>query len=266
MGMAISAGSVTDRWAQIQFTSWVGNDTIQLMELDVIVIGAGHAGCEAALASARMGCKTGVFCLSVDKIGLMPCNPSIGGPAKGQIVGEVDALGGEMGLAADATMIQMKILNRSKGPAVQCLRSQNDKYAYSTYMKKIMQGQKNLIIYEEMVTDVLVEKKRITGVLTALNTYKAKTVIVTTGTFLQGKIHIGLTNYSAGRSGEESAVGLSDSLKKHGLRMGRLKTGTTPRLDSRSIDYSKMSKQPGDPECLRFSFKTPVNDRYKDPG
>lgn len=231
---------------------------------DVIVIGTGHAGIEATLAAARLGCRTLAFTVNIDNIGLMPCNPSIGGPAKGQIVGEIDALGGEMGVAADQTHIQMKVLNRSRGPAVQCLRAQNDKKEYNLYMKKRLLTAPNVEVRQAMINSLIMDNDTIIGVKTDLGKeYYAKAVVVTTGTFLKGKIHIGLNNFSAGRVGEMSAETLSSSLLQAGLRMGRLKTGTTPRLDSRSIDYSRMTVQPGDPECLRFSFKTPYNDTYK---
>ncbi len=234
------------------------------MVYDVIVIGAGHAGCEAAAAASRLGCKTLVLTLNLDTIGLMPCNPSIGGPAKGQIVGEVDALGGLMGLAADQTFIQMKILNRSRGPAVQCLRSQNDKYHYNQWMKKTMMGLPGLDIRQDAVLELLTQGDEIRGIKTQTGkVFEAKTVVVTTGTFLKGKIHVGLHNFSAGRAGEFSSEGLSDSLAKLGLRLGRLKTGTTPRLDARSIDVSRMTVQPGDPEFLHFSFKTRPNEGFK---
>ncbi len=231
---------------------------------DVVIIGGGHAGIEAALAAARMGCRTIMFTLGLDTIGLMPCNPSIGGPAKGQIVGEIDALGGEMGFAADQTFIQMKVLNRSRGPAVQCLRSQNDKTLYNQYMKSKILHQENLEVKQSMINDFIVEDGIMKGVITDLGkSYFSKTVVITTGTFLKGKIHIGMHNHSAGRSGEASAESLSQSLAKLGFKLGRLKTGTPPRLDDRSIDYSKMTLQPGDPQFLHFSFRTTYNERFK---
>ena len=233
------------------------------MQYDVIVIGGGHAGIEAALSAARMGCKTLMFTLNIDTIGLMPCNPSIGGPAKGQIVGEIDALGGEMGLAADATFIQMKVLNRSRGPAVQCLRSQNDKAQYNRYMKQKVLSQDNLTVKQSMVNSFIIEDGIMKGVVTDLGKhYYSKTVVITTGTFLKGKIHFGLENRSAGRAGEGSSESLSSSLASLGLELGRLKTGTPPRLDDRTIDYSQMIPQPGDPEFLHFSFRTPYNENF----
>jgi tRNA uridine 5-carboxymethylaminomethyl modification enzyme len=232
---------------------------------DVLVIGTGHAGCEAALASSRMGCNTVVFTVKASNIGLMPCNPSIGGPAKGQIVSEVDALGGEMGRAADQTHIQMKVLNRSRGPAVQCLRSQNDKYAYNRHMTDVLHHQPNLTVVEGEVVDLIAEGQTVVGVrLKDGREFWGKSTVVTTGTFLSGKIHIGLTSYAAGRVGEPSADQLTGALIRLGLKVGRLKTGTTPRLAAESIDYRKMSVQPGDPEFLSFSFRTFPNDRYKD--
>lgn len=231
---------------------------------DVIVVGAGHAGCEAALAAARLGCKTMIFTINVDNIALMSCNPAIGGPAKGQIVGEIDALGGEMGLAADQTSIQMKVLNRSRGPAVQCLRAQCDKYEYNQYMKNILLNQNNLDVRQAMIKEVVTDKGAVIGVKTDLDrVFFAKAVVITTGTFLKGKIYIGFKTYAAGRFGEFSADDLTDSLKKAGLNLGRLKTGTPPRLDARSIDFSKMVKQPGDDEFLHFSFKTEPKETYK---
>jgi len=234
-----------------------------MKQYDVIVVGAGHAGCEAALAASRMGCLSLMFTMNINNVGWMPCNPSIGGPAKGQIVGEIDALGGEMGVAADTTYIQLKILNRSRGPAVHCLRSQNDKRAYNLYMRRVVETQPHLELKEAMITDLVIENDCVKGVLTHLGKiYYAKAVIITTGTFLNGKMHIGLHSFSGGRSGEFSAVGLTGNLEKTGLKIGRLKTGTPPRLDARTIDFSQVTIQPGDPEFLHFSFRTPYNENY----
>lgn len=231
---------------------------------DVIVIGAGHAGCEAALAASRLGCDTLVVTLSIDKIGWMPCNPSIGGPAKGQIAGEIDALGGEMGRAADHTQIQMKVLNRSKGPAVQCLRSQNDKYTYHEYMRDRLLSQPCLTVVEGAAATLIVENGAVVGIETVEGvSYRSKTVVITTGTFLNGRIHVGMENESAGRDGEGSATHLSDCLAQLGLRLGRLKTGTTPRLAAESMDIEKMLPEPGDPEFLHFSFRTTYNTDYQ---
>ncbi|MEK9656871.1 MAG: tRNA uridine-5-carboxymethylaminomethyl(34) synthesis enzyme MnmG [bacterium] len=229
---------------------------------DIIVIGTGHAGIEAALAASRMGCKVIMFTINKENIGLMPCNPSIGGPAKGQIVGEIDALGGEMGKAADATMLQMKVLNRSRGPAVQCLRSQNDKIEYQRYMQRIIQNNINITVIEASVDELLIENNHIQGVKASQKTYKAKAVIITSGTFLKGLMHTGNEQKKGGRVGEPPASSLSDSLKKH-LKLGRLKTGTPPRLDKDSINYKKLRIEPGDDQWLHFSFETTYNTRYQ---
>jgi tRNA uridine 5-carboxymethylaminomethyl modification enzyme len=230
---------------------------------DVIIVGAGHAGIEATLAAARLGCRVFVFTKKMDTIGLMPCNPSIGGPAKGQMVGEIDALGGEMGRCADVTHIQVKVLNRSRGPAVQCLRSQNDKKDYALYMNTKLRSDPNITVLEREVYGLLIENDIVHGIITSDGQeYLAPTVILTTGTFLNGRMHTGLTNQPGGRVNESAAEQLSDSLKRY-FRLGRLKTGTPPRLHRDTIDYDALKPQPGDPECLRFSFRTPYNDRYK---
>lgn len=226
-----------------------------LEEYDVCVIGAGHAGCEAALAAARLGLKTAIFTLSLDCIANMPCNPCIGGSAKGQIVCEIDALGGEMGRAADATFIQSRILNKGKGPAVHSLRVQSDRVKYHTYMKQALENQENLFIKQGEVTSVDVEDGKITAVRTKLGAiYPCKAAIITTGTYLNGKIHIGELNYAAGPDNVLPSTELTECLKKLGLSMRRFKTGTPARVHRRSVDFSVMEKQSGDDEIMPFSF------------
>ena len=226
-----------------------------LEEYDVCVIGAGHAGCEAALAAARLGLKTAIFTLSLDCIANMPCNPCIGGSAKGQIVCEIDALGGEMGRAADATFIQSRILNKGKGPAVHSLRVQSDRVKYHTYMKQTLENQENLFIKQGEVTAVDVEDGKITAVRTKLGAiYPCKAAIITTGTYLNGKIHIGELNYAAGPDNVLPSTELTECLKNLGLSMRRFKTGTPARVHRRSVDFSVMEKQSGDDEIMPFSF------------
>lgn len=227
---------------------------------DVIVIGAGHAGCEAALAAARLGCKTAVFTLSLDAIANMPCNPCIGGSAKGQLVREIDSLGGEMGRAADATFIQSRMLNKGKGPAVHSLRVQSDRVKYHTFMKSVLEHTENLDIKQAEVTEVCAENGKITGIKTRLGAfYPAGCVIITTGTYLGGKIHIGELNYQSGPDNVSAALQLTDSLRKLGLSMRRFKTGTPARVHKRSIDFSVMEEQEGDeyitPFCFDNTFK-----------
>src|SRR3989339_2098797 len=223
---------------------------------DVIVIGAGHAGIEAALASARMGCQTLLLTINLDNIAFMSCNPAIGAPAKSQLVSEIDALGGQMGITTDLTFLQTKVLNTTKGPAVWSLRAQSDRDEYHNLMKKIIEEQENLDLKQDIVDEIIInEKNQITGIKTKLDiVYESKTVVITTGTFLNGIIHTGMNHQEAGRSGELSAKGLSESLLKLGLKLGRLKTGTPARLNKRSIDFSKMRIQPGDEPVKQFSF------------
>jgi tRNA uridine 5-carboxymethylaminomethyl modification enzyme len=224
---------------------------------DIIVIGAGHAGCEAALASARMGHSTCIFTMNLDTIGQMSCNPAIGGLAKGHLVREVDALGGEMAKATDSSGIQFRMLNRSKGPAVWSLRAQADRVLYRLRMRHVLETAPNLDIKQATVEEIAVEDGKIRGVRTSLGTfYEAKCVIVTTGTFLKGLMHIGHKSFEAGRAGEFPAVGLSACLARLGLRLGRLKTGTPPRLDARTIDFSKTEAQWGDDPPIPFSHST----------
>jgi len=230
-------------------------------EYDVIVVGAGHAGCEAALASARLGMKTAVFSLNLDSIANMPCNPNIGGTAKGQLVREIDALGGQMGLSADATFIQSRILNRAKGPAVYSLRAQIDRRAYQQHMKHVLETQENLDVKQAEVTEILTEGRQVKGIRVLTGTiYLAKAVILTTGTYLRGRIIIGNTSYDSGPDGLFPANRLSDSLRALGIELMRFKTGTPARVNRRSIDFSKMEEQPGDPVITPFSF---MNDEIK---
>lgn len=229
--------------------------TYTLEEYDVAVIGAGHAGCEAALAAARLGMKTAVFTLSLDCIANMPCNPCIGGSAKGQIVCEIDSLGGEMGRAADATFIQSRILNRGKGPAVHSLRVQSDRVKYHTYMKQTLENTPNLYIKQAEVTGVDVVEGKITAVRTKLGAvHPVKAAIITTGTYLNGKIHIGELNYSSGPDNVMPSTELTGCLRELGISMRRFKTGTPARVHKRSIDFSVMERQTGDEQIMPFAF------------
>ncbi len=228
-------------------------------DFDCIVIGAGHAGVEAAHAAAKIGCKTALLTMSKKTIAAMSCNPAIGGLAKGQIVREVDAIGGLMGLAIDAAGIQFRILNSSKGPAVQSPRAQADKYKYSAWMRERLEQTENLTVIEEIAADIVVEDGKVQAVICKDGSnYRTQTVVVTTGTFLRGLMHIGTEQTSGGRLGESSSEELSGSLSRIGLELGRLKTGTPPRLDASTIDFDKLEIQYGDEEPVPFSF---VNDR-----
>ncbi|MCX5665785.1 MAG: tRNA uridine-5-carboxymethylaminomethyl(34) synthesis enzyme MnmG, partial [Candidatus Omnitrophica bacterium] len=224
---------------------------------DCIVIGAGHAGCEASLASARLGCKTLLLTMNADTIGHMSCNPAIGGLAKGQLVKELDALGGEMAKVTDATAIQFRLLNTRKGPAVRSTRAQVDRHAYRLFMKSIVESQSNLDVKQGLAEEILIKDGAVNGVKTALGeTLHCKALIVTPGTFLNGLMHIGLEHFDGGRVGEEASKKLSASLKGLGLSMGRLKTGTCARLDGRTINFDKLIMQKGDTDIRPFSFQT----------
>lgn len=231
--------------------------TYEAGSYDVIVIGAGHAGVEAAYAAAKMGAKTLMLTISLDMIAFMPCNPSIGGPAKGIVVREIDALGGVMGRVIDKTHIQMRMLNTGKGPAVRALRAQADKVLYQREMKRLLEEEENLTINQAMVDELIIEDGTVTGVVTQTGgIYRAKSVIVTTGTYLRGEIIIGDVKYSSGPNNQRPSIKLADNLRELGFDIIRFKTGTPPRVNSKTIDYSKTEIQPGDDEPRAFSFET----------
>ena len=232
---------------------------------DIIIVGAGHAGCEAAIACARLGVKVLLCTLNIENIALQPCNPAVGGPAKSTLVREIDALGGVMGEVTDATYIQMKVLNSSKGPAVRALRAQSDKAEYSRYMRNIIESNEKIYIKQCCIKELMIKEDRMVGAVDEFGIeYRAEAVVLTTGTSLEGRIFVGLRSYSAGRLGEKAAIGLSDSLHKLGIETKKLKTGTPARIDKRTIDYSKMTIQPGDEELSFFSFKPnrPIRKTY----
>lgn len=235
-------------------------------EFDVIVIGAGHAGCESALASARMGCDTLLLTINLDMVAFMPCNPSIGGPAKGHVVREVDALGGEMGRNIDKTFIQMRMLNTGKGPAVHALRAQADKFSYQHLMKKTIEETPHLTLRQGMAEELIVENGKCVGIVTKTGAeYRAKAVVITTGTYLRGKIIMGELMYESGPNNQQPSVRLSSSLKEHGLELIRFKTGTPPRVHKDTIDFSKTEIQPGDEKPKFFSYETESSDNEQLP-
>lgn len=234
-------------------------------EYDIIVVGAGHSGCEAAAAAANMGSKTLLVTMNMQTIAQMSCNPAMGGIAKGQILREIDALGGYSGIVSDLSMIQFRMLNRSKGPAMWSPRTQNDRMLFSLKWRELLEKTSNLDFYQDMVKGLLVKDKRVFGVVTGLgHEIRAKAVVLTNGTFLNGVIHVGEKNFGGGRMGERAASGLTEQLISLGFESNRLKTGTPPRVDGRSLDYSKMEEQPGDKEITGFSFlQTPKPQQQK---
>jgi tRNA uridine 5-carboxymethylaminomethyl modification enzyme len=222
---------------------------------DVIVVGGGHAGTEAALAASRMGLQTLLITHNIETLGQMSCNPSIGGIGKGHLVKEVDALGGIMAIAADYAGIQFRILNSSKGPAVRATRAQADRLLYKAYIRAALENQENLTLFQQAVDDLIIENNKVSGVVTQSGIiFKGLSIVLTSGTFLGGKIHIGLQNYTGGRAGDPAAISLSEKLREYNLPVARLKTGTPPRIDGRTIDFSKLSEQPGDTPTPIFSF------------
>src|SRR5438046_6774970 len=241
-------------------------DEIVRGRYEVIVVGAGHAGCEAALASARMGRKTLLLTMNLDSVALMPCNPSMGGPAKGHLIKEIDALGGEIGRNTDRTFIQVRLLNTNKGPAVQALRAQCDKQAYRLAMKYVLEGQPNLELKQATIARLLSHigddgRPVVIGVVTNNGwQYEAGAIILTTGTFINGRLVVGEKTQPGGRAGEGPALGISDSLRALGLEVRRFKTGTPPRIDARTIDFSKTVPQPGSREPLFFAQDTSARE------
>ena len=232
---------------------------------DVIVVGAGHAGSEAALAAARMGSKTMLITINLDMVAYMPCNPSIGGPAKGVVVREIDALGGEMGRNIDKTYIQMRMLNTSKGPAVRALRAQADKFMYANEMKKTIEQQENLDLKQGIAEELVIEDGTVQGIITNTGAiYRAGAVILTAGTSSRGEIIIGELKYSSGPNNSQPSIKLSENLLEHGFELNRFKTGTPPRVNASTIDYSVTSEQPGDEEANHFSYETPNEAYLKD--
>ncbi len=224
-------------------------------EYDVIVVGAGHAGCEAAAAAANMGCKTLLVTMNMTTIGQMSCNPAMGGVAKGQIVREIDAMGGYSGIISDKSMIQFRMLNRSKGPAMWSPRTQNDRARFSEEWRIALEKTPNLDFWQEMVSGLIIKDGRVHGVKTSLGIeILSKAVVLTNGTFLNGLIHIGEKNFGGGRAAEKAATGITEQLIQLGFEAGRMKTGTPPRVDGRSLDYSKMEEQPGDENPSKFSY------------
>src|SRR5579864_3002961 len=233
---------------------------------DIIVVGAGHAGCEAAAAAANMGSKVLLITMNLQTIAQMSCNPAMGGVAKGQIVREIDAMGGYSGIVTDRSMIQFRMLNRSKGPAMWSPRTQNDRMMFAAEWRQMLENTPNVDFWQEMVGGLLLKEGRVCGVLTSMGIeIQAKSVVLTNGTFLNGLIHIGEKNFGGGRAGEKAAHGITEQLIELGFEAGRMKTGTPPRIDGRSLDYTKMERQEGDEEVTGFSFRKGMNPFSNDP-